>query len=190
MNMTQPRRTTGRTQQAKQPAKQENPRVTTTPLEKNKMAWKIELELPAGGTISVNAANNIDLLAAYNGLMTVQEALKCEKCQGTNVRLTHKTMSGSDGDYEQYVMCCQNPDCRAMYSFSALRDAPEMLVESHKEEYRGWTLPNSQSNGNGGSKQTSTRGGQSQSRSTRQSRQQEEEYEEEEGEETDQGVPF
>ena len=189
MNMTQTRRTTGRTQQAKQPAKQENPRVTTTPLEKNKMTWKIELELPAGGTISVNAANNIDLLAAYNGLMTVQEALRCEKCQGIDVRLTHKTLTGTDGDYDQYVMFCQNPDCRAMYSFSALRDAPEMLVENHKDEFRGWTLPNSQSNGNGG-KQTSTRGSQSQSRTSRQSRQQEEGYEEEEGEGEGDSVPF
>ena len=186
--MTQTRRTTGRTQPAKQPAKQENPRVTTTPLEKNKMAWKIELELPAGGTISVNAANNIDLLAAYNGLMTVQEALKCEKCQGTDVRLTHKTMAGSDGDYEQYVMCCQNPDCRAMYSFSVLRDAPEMLLESFNEKFRGWFIPQSNGDSNG-NKQTSTRSSQPQSRSTRQSRQQEEEYEEEEGNDSE-SIPF
>jgi hypothetical protein len=74
--MTQPRRTTGRTQQAKQPAKQENPRVTTTPLEKNKMSWKIEMELPAGGKISVNASNNIDLLAAYTGTQRINTGIK------------------------------------------------------------------------------------------------------------------
>ena len=51
--MTTPRRTTGRTQQAaKTETRPENPRFVTTPAEKNKMAWKIEIELPSGGTIS------------------------------------------------------------------------------------------------------------------------------------------
>jgi len=157
-------RTTGRAQQ--QP-KQENPRVTTAPGDKARLAWKIEKELPDGGTVSVNAATNIDLLAAYNGLMAVQDALKCGICQGTNVRLTHKTMSGSDGEYDQFVMCCQNPDCRGMYSFSVLRDAPDMLVENFKEEYRNWFDPTSQSNGNGNGKQTQTRGSRSQDKPTR-----------------------
>ena len=184
--MTVPRRTAGRTQQ---PAKQENPRVTTTPV--NKTAWKIELPLPDGGTISVNAANNIDLLAAYSGLLAVNDALQCGKCQGTNLRLTHKTLSGSDGDYDQYVMCCQNHDCRGMYSFSVYRDAPDMLVESFKDEFRGWFLPEKQSNGNGNgngnSGRASTRGSQPPSRSSRQSRQQKEEQEEGSG---DENVPF
>ena len=107
--------------------------------------------------------------------------------------MTHKTLSNEDGEYDQFVMFCQNPDCRAMYSFSVLKDAHDMLVESFKEEYRGWVLPISQSNDNGNghsnersSKQTSTRGSQSQSRTSRTSRQQEPEQ----AEESEESVPF
>jgi len=188
-------RTTGRAQQ--QP-KQENPRVTTPPSDHANLAWKIEMKLPAVGTISVNASNNIDLLSAYNGLMAVQDALQCGKCQGTNVRLTHKTMTGQNGEYDQFVMCCQNPDCRAMYSFSVMRDAPDMLVESFKDEFKGWFLPTN-GNGNGGSKEAPSRGSRtetkpsartSQSRTSRTTRQEEpdDEYDEDSGD--DGTVPF
>jgi len=178
---------------AQQQPKQENPRLTTAPGDKARLAWKIEKELPDGGTVSVNAATNIDLLAAYNGLMAVQDALKCGICQGTNVRLTHKTMSGSDGEYDQFVMCCQNPDCRGMYSFSVLRDAPDMLVENFQEKYRGWFDPAS-GNGNGGSKEAPSRGSRSQDKPTRasQSRTSRKQEPEDEYDETDQdeSVPF
>ena len=187
--MTAPRRTAGRTQQpAKTETKPENPRVTTTPAAR--MAWKIEIALPSGGTISVNASNNIDLLAAYNGLLAAHDALQCGVCQGTDVRLTHKKLSNEDGEYDQFVMCCKDPNCRGMYSFSIFRDAPDMLVESFNEKYRGWyapsTQPNGDGNGNGGSKPTSARGSQSSSRSSRQSRQQVDEQEEE----NEDPVPF
>ena len=118
--------------------------INTVPT--GKQAWKIEIPLEGGGTISFAGDTSVDILAAHKSLRALATATCCGHCQSHNTLLLHRQMSGQNGNYTQYFMLCG--DCKAGYSFSFSKDDENLLTESFNEEYRGWRKYD-QTNGNG-----------------------------------------
>jgi len=121
-----------------------NPSIATAP--QGNQSWKIEYPLKDGGTLTFNGETNIDILAAHKGIRAVIEATCCSLCQSHNTRLTHRNMTGQNGDYTQYVMVCD--DCGAGYSFSTHFSHDALLTPNFKEQYRGW-IKYEKTDGNG-----------------------------------------
>ena len=131
---------------------QKNPR-TLVAMDKNAGAvWKIEIPLESGGTISVQANTNIDLLAAYPGLLAVKRALSCPVDADYDLRLMEReTQSGRPG----FSVCCFSPrkgnneqsTLLSQLSLNTTNINPDLLLEAD-EQYREWYMPDSQGNQN------------------------------------------
>jgi len=118
--------------------------------EPDNIEWSISLPLPAGGTCTVKASNNIGLLAAYQGLIAIRRAAQpCPVCNNWSLKLMERD---SGGDSPFYSMQCQtwngDKQCPGQLSFGVMKECSNMLVTSFKEGYREWYTGE---NGNGSS---------------------------------------
>jgi len=129
-------------------------RINAAPYKGAKLEYRIENETESG-RVSVTADTQLDALAAYSGLVSLQRAISCGICGSGNTKLTYREAQGNNGTYRQYVMLCQHKDCPGMLSFSVGRDDPNTLLESFNEQYREWYDPRTSGNNSGGNQRTS-----------------------------------
>jgi len=128
---------------------QNNQKESTTknsvPKDNSDLVWSMELPLPDGGVIRVQANDSYSLLAAYPGMLALGKAVQCNVCQSTDVKLTEKKM---DGGWTAYLMRCQVPDCGAYLSLQSPADYQDMAIISYKEEFSDWIKSEKRDNDN------------------------------------------
>jgi hypothetical protein len=143
--------------------------TTTSPT--GNQAWKIEMPLDGGGTISFSGDSNKDILAAYKGMQAVVGATCCGCCKSHNTRLGQRQITSTNGSFTQYFMVCDS--CGAGYSLSTNKDHKSLLTDSVDKQYQGW-IPRQNNNGNGnnsgGNNQSNRQQGNNQQRQQQQQR--------------------
>ena len=128
----------GRSERSNQQNNQSGGEARNSPPRKDAdLVWTLELPIPDGGVVRVQANDNISLLAAYPGLIAIGKALQCTVCQSTDVKLSERDMDG--GRWISHQMRCQSPNCGAWLALPGhSKECPDMAIISYKDEFKDW----------------------------------------------------